>query len=114
MQSILLNKSLLNKLGYCFYTIVLLFSVGTQVAQAQCSGGQVLSSNGTSNVSICMEDAMSSGLNVFNTSFASTQYAYALTDINNQILSIHTSNNIGFENLIEAAYYIFGFHIKEI
>ncbi len=108
IQSYNLNNSLI-KFSFCFYALVLLFTIGAQELDAQCSGGQVLASNGNSKVSLCMENALSSGLDVFNTSFAPTQYAYALTDINNHILSIHDSSNVGFDNLIEGSYYIFGF-----
>lgn len=77
--------------------------------QSQCVGGQVLYSSGLDNVSLCLAEAQVSGFDVYNTSFAATKYAYALTDLNNQILSIHETNNITFDNLIEGTYYIYGF-----
>ncbi len=76
---------------------------------SQCVGGQVLYSSGLDRASLCLEDAQTTGFDVYNTSFAVTKYAYALTDINNQILSLHETNNIRFDNLIEGVYYIYGF-----
>ena len=78
-------------------------------AQAQCKGGQIFVDDRRENVSICLIDASSRGLDIFTTSDAVTTYAYAVTDINNSILYVSTSPNLKFENLIEGTYYVYGF-----
>lgn len=87
--------------------VLCLLSVNTMVAQ--CFGGQVFSNSATNSVSICPSDAESEGLGFFNTSNASTDYAYVTTDLNNNVLSISTSNTLHFENLIEGNYLVYGF-----
>jgi len=84
-----------------------LFSLDT--LHSQCSGGQIFASNGTENASLCMQDAMAMGLDVYNNSSYAPNYAYVVTDINNQILSFDLDNNLRFENLIEGTYYVYGF-----
>jgi len=91
------------------YLLTIGFTLLSLNLHSQCIGGQVLYSNGLNKASLCLEKAQSSGFDVYHTSFAATKYAYALTDLNYQILSLHETNNITFDNLIEGDYYIYGF-----
>ena len=91
-------------LFYCF-----IWAMNTTNIHAQCFGGQLFTGNAESSISICPEDVMENGLNFFSTSFAPTNYAYVVTDINNRILTISLSSTLDFEGLIEGNYFVYGF-----
>jgi len=109
MQIFFTNSSRFKYRKHWLYLLILSSMLWSMNMDAQCVGGQVLFSNSMDKASLCLSDVQVSGFNVYNTSFAPTRYAYALTDLNNQILSLHDTNNISFDNLIEGTYYLYGF-----
>ncbi len=92
-----------------FYLLVISCLSTPSALSAQCIGGQVFANSGSEMTSLCLDDAINVGLNVYSNSSASTAYAYVVTDINNQILSYSDQRNLKFENLIEGVYYVYGF-----
>ena len=95
---------------FCFQLLLscVICSLNADI-KAQCFGGQIFTGNASSSISICPADVIQNGLNFYSTSFASTSYAYVVTDINNNILTISTTSTLDFEGLIEGNYFVYGF-----
>lgn len=79
------------------------------VDRSKMDGGMISTASGDDNVTFCTLDGTPDIVELTNTSSTSAEYAYAITDVNNNILNITTDSSVDFDNVPGGTCRIWGF-----
>ena len=92
-----------------FFTVMLAFFAAQQETNAQCEVTTVYTAGGGHTAYTCPQDGSADAVPFFNSNTSASSYAYAITDINHNILAIESGDSFDFDGAPPGTCFVWGF-----